>query len=58
MLHLSTAENRPVRVMVVIRILLQPFTSFWLSWLHSQKLELLDGEAGTRRGRDAGKNGP
>ena len=30
----------------------------WLSWLHSRRPELLDAEAGTGRGRDAGKHGP
>lgn len=30
----------------------------WLSWLHSRRPELLDAEAGTGRGRDAGKRGP
>lgn len=30
----------------------------WLSWLHSRRPELLDAEAGTGRGRDAGKLGP
>lgn len=30
----------------------------WLSWLHSQRPELLDAEAGTWRRRDAGKHGP
>lgn len=31
---------------------------FWLSWLHSQRPELLDTEAGMGRGRDAGKAWP
>ena len=29
----------------------------WLSWLHSRRPGLLDAEAGTGRGRDAGKHG-